>query len=68
MLHREAITIVVQFLSFMINYHSDTKRMSTDLLYEAMSTLGEGVKDELVSTSIPSKFIDEHCYTSPIWI
>ena len=68
MLHREAITIVVHFISFMINHHSDTKRMSCDLLSKAMSTLGEGVKDELVSTSIPSKIIDQHCYFSPIWI
>ena len=62
-LHREARIMVSQFNCFTINYHANIKRMSSDLLFGGMSTLGGVVKDELTSTSIPSKFIDGHCHS-----
>ena len=67
-LHKEAKNIVVQFQSFMINHHSDIKSMLSGLLSATMSTLGESVKDKVVSMSIPSKSTARHCYTSRICI
>jgi hypothetical protein len=40
--------------------------MSSDLVSRAMSIVGEGVKDDLVSPSMPTKFIDGHRYRSPM--
>jgi len=65
-LYREARIMVAQFHCFTITHHSNIRRMSTDLLSGAMSTLGRSVEDELASTSIPSEFIGRHCYRYPI--
>ena len=46
-LHTEARAIVSQFHLFTINHHSDIKRMSVDLLFGTMSTLGGAMKNEL---------------------
>ena len=66
-IHVEAKTIVVEFHSFMINHHSNINRMFVDLLSAEMSILG-GVKNEMLSTSISSKFKLVHCYTSSICV
>jgi len=50
LLHREARIVVAQFHSFKITYHADIKRIYSDLLSGAMSTIGGGVKNDLVST------------------
>ena len=65
-LYREAKIMAAQFHCFTITHHSNIRRMSTDLLSGAMSTLGRSVKDELASTSIPSEFIGRHYYRYPI--
>jgi len=67
-LYKEAKNIAVQFQSFTINHHSDIKRMLSGLLSGTMSTLGESVKDKVVSKSIPSKSAARHCYSSGICI
>ena len=64
LLHGEARIVVTQFHSFTINYHVDIKRMSNDLASGAVSTIGGGVKNDLVSTSTPTKFIHGHWYRS----
>jgi hypothetical protein len=65
-LHREARIVVAQFQCFTINYHAEIKRMSSDLVSREVSIVGEGVKDDLVSPSMPTKFIDGHRYRSPM--
>ena len=53
LLHREARINASQFDTFTIHHHRNIKRLSRDLLYVEMSTLGgREVKDKLVSTSI----------------
>ena len=52
----------------MINHHSDIKSMLSGLLSATMSTLGESVKDKVVSKSIPSKSAARNCYSSGICI
>jgi hypothetical protein len=59
-LHREARIVVAQFQCFTINYHADIKRMSSNLVLGVVSIVGEGVKDDLVSPSMPTKVIDGH--------
>jgi len=59
-LHREERIVVAQFQCFTINYHADIKRMSSNLVLGVVSTVGEGVKHDLVSPSMPTKFIDGH--------
>ena len=67
LLHREARIIASQFDSFTIHHHRNIERLSSDLLSVAMSTLGgREVKDKLASTSISSKNIDRHYYSSLI--
>jgi hypothetical protein len=66
LLHREARIVVAQFHSFTITYHVDIKRLFNDLLFGAVSTIGGGVKNDLVSTSTPTKFIHGHRYRSPM--
>jgi ribonuclease HI len=65
-LHREARIVASQFQCFTINYHAEIKRMSSDLVSRAVSIVGEGVKDDLVSPSMPTKVIDGHRYRSPM--
>jgi ribonuclease HI len=66
LLHREARIVAPQFHSFTINYHVDRKRMSNDLVSGGVSTIGGGVKNDLVSTSTPTKVIHGHRYRSPM--
>ena len=65
-LHREARIGVAQFYCFTINSHAEIKRMSSDLVSRAVSIVGEGVKYDLVSPSMPTKVIDIHRYRSPM--
>ena len=69
LLHKEARINASQFDSFSIHRHRNIERLFSDLLSVAMSILGgREVKEDLVSTSIPSKFIDRHYYGSLICV
>ena len=65
-LHREEKTIVSQVQSFSINYHANIKRMATNIVSRAVSTISGAVQDDFLSTSIPTKVIDENHYISPM--
>ena len=67
-LHVEARTIAGKFHFFMIDHHSDINRMSVELLVGELSTPREGVKNEMVSTSIATNFRLTHFYTSSICV
>ena len=67
-LHVEARTIAAEFHSCTITHQSNINRMFVDLLSTEMSTPGRGVKNEMLSTSISSKFKLVHCYTSSICV
>ena len=68
LLHREARIVAPQFHSFTINYHAYRKRTSNDLVSGGVSTIGGGVKNGLVSTSTPTKFIHGHRYRSQMCV
>ena len=65
-LHREARIVASQFQCFTINHRAEIKRMSSDLVSGAVSTIGGGVKEDLVSPSKLAKVIDGYRYRSPM--
>ena len=68
LLHVEARITVGEFHFFTISHHSDINTMSVELLVGELSTPREGVKNEMVSTSVATNFRLAHCYASLICV
>ena len=64
-LHKKARIVVAQFQSFNIKYHAKIHKMSSDLVFGAVSELGAGASVELLSMSPPPKLLVGNQYKCP---
>ena len=66
-LHKKARIVVAQFQSFNIKYHAKIQKMSSDLVFGAVSELGVGASVELLSMSSPPKLLVRNQYRCPFY-